>query len=66
MNQTKLQKSVVKSAANRMKHKSWFRGVCLDKLPEDEAIKKNYKEAVNTLIYDTEYWDAPIVTSTKR
>lgn len=58
---TELQQKVIDTVIQRLKHEPWFRGVCLDALPSDQEIEKDFEEAVEQLILDTAYWDDPDV-----
>jgi len=57
---TPLQQEVVNRARERLKDKTWFRGLCLDGLWEDEDIQRDGVEAAATaLAMETAMWDAP-------
>jgi len=54
---TKLQEEAVEAAALRLKNKKWFRGVCLDNLPDDEEIERDFNAAVDKIIMETQMWE---------
>jgi len=59
MPKTELQQKVLLEVEARLKDKPWFKGVCTDKLPTDEAIKEDFLRAVQSVQMETEYWDKP-------
>lgn len=57
---TALQQQVVKAARKKLEKKSWFRGVCLDNLPDDEYIRRHgFDNAVTDVVVETQLWDDP-------
>ena len=60
MEYSELQNKVLNEAKRRLKHKKWYRGICVDNVPKDGDIKLNgFEWAVHEIIYETEFWDAP-------
>lgn len=54
------QQEVVKRAKEILKDEPWFKGICLDHLPDDWDIERDGVEAVaQQLVLDTSYWDGP-------
>lgn len=59
---TELQEEVVQLAKLDIQDRPWYTGVCLDQLVKmtDEDIQKmGVQRAVEIVILDTMYWDAP-------
>jgi len=54
---TEKQQEVVHAAKVRLQDKPWFRGVCIDALPHDDEIIKDFDGCVQSLVLDTMYWE---------
>lgn len=55
---TPLQMQVSKAAAARIRHESWYRGVCITGIMSDADIKEQgFVRAVNALLDETFYWN---------
>lgn len=57
---TQKQRQAIKLARDRLKNKLWYRGVCVDKLPQtDQEIDAlgGIEEVADMLVADTEHWD---------
>ena len=59
MPKTELQQKVLLEVEKRLQGKPWFKGICTDKIPSDEDIKKDFLRAVQLVQMETEYWDKP-------
>lgn len=58
---TTLQKKVVETAKEKLRNEPWFRGVCLDSLPNDHGIQRDgVDEVAGQLVCDTLLWDGPL------
>lgn len=59
---TELQQKVISIATEKLSKYPWFKNVCTDRLPSDEKLqsKSGIQDAVDVVIYDTTYFDAPI------
>jgi hypothetical protein len=59
---TEKQQRLIKRVKDELKDEPWFKGVCLDNLPEDLDIDRDGEEPwVTQLIMDTFYWDSDIL-----
>lgn len=55
---TKLQLSVFNRAKRWLKKKTWYRGVCCDRFPDDRRIRQiGLDGAVKEVMDETAYWD---------
>lgn len=63
---TKLQQKVIDAVKVRLEKYSWFKGVCLDRLPNDIDIEFDFEDAVDMVAMDTEYWDNPNLLKEKK
>lgn len=59
MNLTRRQDAVFRKAKRILKRKPWYRGVCLDNFPSEQTCKDKPRQAINSVMMETEYWDAP-------
>jgi hypothetical protein len=56
---TKLQKEVLEKAKQKLRAYQWYKGVCLDNFPSDHDILQSKESAINSVVCETMYWDAP-------
>jgi hypothetical protein len=53
------QEAVIEAAKVYLREKHWFRGVCIEDMPSDEAIDENFKGCVDFVIFQTAMYDDP-------
>jgi hypothetical protein len=56
---TSLQQKVFDEAKRQLQHEPWFKGICMDNFPTDEAIADNFADAVSDVVLETFMWDDP-------
>lgn len=50
---------VVEEAKRRIRGESWFKGVCVNHIPNEQDCEDNFEHCVNQVILETEMWDNP-------
>ena len=63
MTLSKLQEGLLREAREKLKGEPWFRGVCIDEFPTDEAIRRDREAALSDVIMTTQWHDAPDMVS---
>ncbi len=53
------QKRVFEEAKRRLQSEPWYKGVCIDNLPDEDYCIENFEDAVSMLEFDTALWDDP-------
>jgi hypothetical protein len=58
---TEAQEKVFQAAKAEMENEWWFKEVCCDDFPSDQACQDNFENSVNAVTCATAMWDNPDV-----